>query len=111
MNFSLCVGLLASCLLPKLLGLQKLEKMATFLHKLGMCTLLDHAATTQYDDLVRISNRGKAMGNGYSCSVLGDSVERALDSDFGFSVERGGSFVEEENYSAIGSALNSQWYK
>lgn len=93
-NLGLLVQRLASCLLSKLLRLQKLEKVTALFHKLGVRALLDHAPAAQHNNLIRITNSGEAVGNCNGRSVSANTVKCALDGDLGSCVEGRGRFIE-----------------
>ena len=50
------------------------------------------------NDLVGVLDRGKSMGDDEGSSADGGFFEGLLDDLFGFGVEGGGGFVEEEDF-------------
>lgn len=58
---------------------------------------LDDAATFQDEDTIGAANRGEAVGNDQNGAVFHDAIEGLLDESFGFGIEGGGGFIEDEN--------------
>jgi len=58
--------------------------------------VLNDAAGLQHHDAVEIAHRGQPMGDGDHGAPVHQMTERLADRLFGFGIERGGRFIEED---------------
>ena len=65
--------------------------------QLGMLAGFDDLAALQDNDSVGALQGTEAVGDGDGCAALDQVVERELDFAFGFGVDRGCGFVEDED--------------
>lgn len=80
----------------------KLQAVISGIHvvhvqKLLMCTALFDSVFTDHDDLIRISDRRKTMGNGNACTVFCQMFETFLNMTFTFVIQCTGRFIENQD--------------
>ena len=80
----------------ELTHIEMMEKSFCF-QQLLVRALLDDLAIVDDDDLVRIADRGQAMGNDETGAAFHQAQQRFLDARFGARVHAGGGFVEDED--------------
>ena len=62
-----------------------------------MCALFDDAAFVKDNDLVRLEDGVEAMGDGDGGAALHQFASGFFEQGFGFGIEAGGGFVEDED--------------
>ena len=72
-------------------------KQAIGRHQLPEGTALDDAAAVKHQDQVGIGNGGETVGDDEGRAALAYAIHRALDSRFGFDVQRTGRFIEDQD--------------
>lgn len=63
----------------------------------GVGALFDNFAKLHDVDLVGVANGGEAMGDRDRRAVLGDVLQRSLDGGFGFVIDGGSGFIQNQD--------------
>ena len=80
-----------------ILELVELVIMAMFGEELLMGSFFEDFAILQDDDLIRVLDGGKTVGDDKHGADGTDALQGILDEQFGFSVDVGRGFVENKN--------------